>query len=113
MTTTPAIAIHLVRWIEQTATHRKGLFRLSSPASYGYDEPLPTTEWVVISAADETHLPGTYSIRVHETAVFPASAMGDIISWSPMAEVRGSTNFNDVIDEAGWTLVVTPEGGAS
>jgi len=78
------------------------LYRLSEPIEYGYrwdddDPPLPTTEYVIVSA--------TITYSGPETYIFPANEEGNIVAWGEMdGSFRGSLDHDAAIANAGWKL---------
>ena len=77
------------------------LYKLSIPVAYGWgdDEPMPTTEYIVVSAtiADYTG---------PETYIFPSNEDGDIIDWGEMdGSYRGELSHAKAIINAGWISI--------
>lgn len=80
------------------------LFRVDPPVQYGWQEPYPKADHVVVSAVVVLDTPETY--------LFPASAdtQDDPLSWSEMdGSYRGGLDHAEALRRAGYDIAaVTP-----
>ena len=73
------------------------VYRLDPPIEWspGLDEPTETTEYVVVSAVDESWATETY--------IFPSDASGEILDWLELdGSFRGGTDHRQALLNAGY-----------
>lgn len=78
------------------------LYELSVPAEYGWDEPAPTTKFVIVSAH-------TTKDEGPETFIFAADETGRVLSWTQMHGSKSGVLSHEIaLRAAGFSVAGSP-----
>lgn len=96
VTTTPAHPV--ATRVKVTANNKRqnaAVYKLSQPVEYtDKHERKHTTHWVWVST-------------MHETMVFPCDAIGTVLDWGGLVQIRGRNSTHaDAMAELGFSVIV-------